>query len=230
MIHSVFELGDTVAREVMVPRTDMVTIDRQQVAAFGDVAVPALGVLPHPGGRRGSRRRARAALLQGRGPAGQRRPRRDVRCPSPSRCGPCTSCPRASRSTTCCARCSATRAISPWWSTSTAGRRASSPSRTSSRRSSERSPTSTTARRRASRTWGTAGTRVPATLPIDDLAELFDVEIDEDEVDTVGGLIAKQHRPGAHRGVALRGGGSVAHRRTHGRPSSPHRHASSSSG
>ena len=27
MIHSVFELGDTVAREVMVPRTDMVTID-----------------------------------------------------------------------------------------------------------------------------------------------------------------------------------------------------------
>ncbi len=28
MIHSVFELGDTLAREVMVPRTDMVTIDR----------------------------------------------------------------------------------------------------------------------------------------------------------------------------------------------------------
>ena len=27
MIHSVFELGDTVAREVMVPRTDMVTLD-----------------------------------------------------------------------------------------------------------------------------------------------------------------------------------------------------------
>ena len=27
MIHSVFELGDTLAREVMVPRTDMVTID-----------------------------------------------------------------------------------------------------------------------------------------------------------------------------------------------------------
>ncbi len=28
MIHSVFELGDTIAREVMVPRTDMVCIDR----------------------------------------------------------------------------------------------------------------------------------------------------------------------------------------------------------
>ncbi|HET7476431.1 MAG TPA: hemolysin family protein [Dermatophilaceae bacterium] len=30
MIHSVFELGDTVVREVMVPRTDMVTIDRDK--------------------------------------------------------------------------------------------------------------------------------------------------------------------------------------------------------
>lgn len=30
MIHSVFELGDTIAREVMVPRTDMVCIDRSK--------------------------------------------------------------------------------------------------------------------------------------------------------------------------------------------------------
>ena len=33
--------------------------------------------------------------------------------------------------------------------------------------------------------------RVPATMDIDDLADLFEVEIDEDEVDTVGGLIGK---------------------------------------
>lgn len=32
MIHSVFELGDTVAREVMVPRIDMVTIDDDKTA------------------------------------------------------------------------------------------------------------------------------------------------------------------------------------------------------
>jgi CBS domain containing-hemolysin-like protein len=31
MIHSVFELGDTTAREVMVPRTDMVTIDHERL-------------------------------------------------------------------------------------------------------------------------------------------------------------------------------------------------------
>jgi Mg2+/Co2+ transporter CorC len=33
--------------------------------------------------------------------------------------------------------------------------------------------------------------RVAATLHVDDLAELFDVALDEDEVDTVGGLIGK---------------------------------------
>ena len=51
MIHSVFELGDTVAREVMVPRTDMVTIDsdrnaRQAMSLFlrsGFSRIPVLG-------------------------------------------------------------------------------------------------------------------------------------------------------------------------------------------
>ncbi|MDC5695758.1 hemolysin family protein [Intrasporangium calvum] len=33
--------------------------------------------------------------------------------------------------------------------------------------------------------------RVPASMDIDDLAELFDVTIDEDDVDTVGGLLTK---------------------------------------
>jgi CBS domain containing-hemolysin-like protein len=33
--------------------------------------------------------------------------------------------------------------------------------------------------------------RVPATMDIDDLAELFDVTIDEEDVDTVGGLLTK---------------------------------------
>ena len=34
-------------------------------------------------------------------------------------------------------------------------------------------------------------TRVPATMHVDDLADLFDVTLDEDEVDTVGGLLGK---------------------------------------
>ena len=38
---------------------------------------------------------------------------------------------------------------------------------------------------------GDGTVRVPATMDIDDLADLFEVEIEEDEVDTVGGLIGK---------------------------------------
>ena len=33
MIHSVFELGDTIAREVMVPRTEVVWIERGKTRA-----------------------------------------------------------------------------------------------------------------------------------------------------------------------------------------------------
>ena len=54
MIHSVFELGDTVVREVMVPRTDMVTIDhernvRQAMSLFlrsGFSRIPVVGEGP----------------------------------------------------------------------------------------------------------------------------------------------------------------------------------------
>jgi CBS domain containing-hemolysin-like protein len=48
--------------------------------------------------------------------------------------------------------------------------------------------------------------RVPASMSIDDLADLFDVSIDEEQVDTVGGLLAKALGrvpiPGSHAGVA----------------------------
>jgi CBS domain containing-hemolysin-like protein len=48
--------------------------------------------------------------------------------------------------------------------------------------------------------------RVPAAMSIDDLADLFHVTIDEEEVDTVGGLLAKTIGrvpiPGSHAGVA----------------------------
>ncbi|OLT14988.1 hypothetical protein BJF80_11525 [Serinicoccus sp. CUA-874] len=37
---------------------------------------------------------------------------------------------------------------------------------------------------------GTTRTRVPANLPVDDLAEMFDVEIETEDVDSVGGLLA----------------------------------------
>ncbi len=53
---------------------------------------------------------------------------------------------------------------------------------------------------------GDGSTRVPATLDIDDLAELFGVLIEEEEVDTVGGLLTKAIGrvpiPGSHADVA----------------------------
>ena len=109
MIHSVFELGDTVCPEVMVPRTDMVTIDGDKVAALGHVAVPAVRLLAHPGRGRRLRRRPRACSTSRTSPGGSTPTPTRQACRSARRCGPCTSCPRASRSTTCCARCSATR-------------------------------------------------------------------------------------------------------------------------
>ena len=82
--------------------------------------VPALGLLPDPGAGRRRRRRRRAALPQGRHPPAQRRPRGRGGAGRRADAPDAASCPRASRSTTCCARCSATRPTSPSSSTSTA--------------------------------------------------------------------------------------------------------------
>ncbi len=50
------------------------------------------------------------------------------------------------------------------------------------------------------------GVRVPATMHVDDLADLFGVSLDDDEVDTVGGLMSKTLGqvpiPGSHAEVA----------------------------
>ena len=65
MIHSVFELGDTIAREVMVPRTDVVWIERTQDGAPGARAGAAQRLQPPAGDRRERRRRRRRRLPQG---------------------------------------------------------------------------------------------------------------------------------------------------------------------
>jgi CBS domain containing-hemolysin-like protein len=54
--------------------------------------------------------------------------------------------------------------------------------------------------------WPDGSFRVSARLPVEDLGELFDVELDDDEVDTVGGLLAQQlgrvPLPGSEASVA----------------------------
>ena len=102
------------------------------------------------------------------------------------------SSPSPSRSTSCCARCRPRARTSRSSSTSTAARPAWSPSRTSSRRSSARSPTSTTSSAPPVERIDDDTARVTARLAVEDLAELFDVELpDRDDVETVGGLLAE---------------------------------------
>jgi CBS domain containing-hemolysin-like protein len=150
MINGVFELGDTIVREVMVPRTEIVTIERgktvrqtlnlalrsgfSRIPVVGDNADDVLGV----------------AYLKDLVRASARTAAR--RCAWRRSCASRCSCPRASPSTSCCARCRPSSATSPSSSTSTGAPPGSSRWRTCSRRSSARSRTSSTARHRRSRT------------------------------------------------------------------------------
>ena len=66
LIHSIFEFNDTFVREVMVPRTDMVTVDAHGLHARGDGASSSSkGVSRDPGHRRRRRRRASACCTSG---------------------------------------------------------------------------------------------------------------------------------------------------------------------
>ena len=76
-------------------------------------------------------------------------------------------------------------------STSTAAPPAWSRSRTCSRRSSARSPTSTTPSEVEVEQLADGAVRVSSRYPIDDLDELFGVDVEDEDVDTVGGLMAK---------------------------------------
>ena len=124
MLHSVFELGDTLAHEVMVPRTDMITIEadkpvRKGLNLFirsGFSRVPVLGESTDDivGTSRTSCGRWRPTGEWGSSGSG----RWSGSCDRPP------SSPRASRSTTCSVRCRSTTRTPRSSSTSTAEPRA----------------------------------------------------------------------------------------------------------
>ena len=195
MIHSVFELGDTIVRELMVPRTEMVFVEstktlRQALSLAlrsGFSRIPVIGenvddvvgvVYLKDIARRTFEHREAETERAGREPH------------APGR----SWCPTARRPTSCCATCRPRACTSRWSSTSTAAPPASSRSRTSSRRSSARSPTSTTPTVPEVEPLAHGAYRVHARMHVDDFAELVGIEIDGDEegVDTVGGLLAKR--------------------------------------
>ena len=142
LIESIIDFGDTVAREIMVPRTDMVAcrgrLPRRRLRGDRDPqrAQPVPG-LP------GEHRRHRRHRLREGPDAGRARRRRQT---SRSRrsCATPASCPRPSGSPSCCARCRPGRPTSRSSSTSTAEPPGSSRSKTCSRSWSARSPTSST--------------------------------------------------------------------------------------
>ena len=178
-----------------------------------------------PVDRRGQRRRPRRGLPQGHRSAAPTSTATASRSrPSSRSCARPSSSPRASRSTSCCARCRPSRPTSRSSSTSTAAPPGSSPSRTCSRRSSARSPTSTTSRAPLVEQLPDGALRVSARLHVDELAELLGVELEDEDVDTVGGLLAKHLGrvpiPGAQVCVAR----GRADRREHPGPAQPDRH------
>ena len=83
MLQSVFDLGDTIVREVMVPRTEVVWIEESKTHPAGPAPGHPVRPVPHPGDRRGRRRRARRRVRQGHdrqgAVAGAQRTRADAR-------------------------------------------------------------------------------------------------------------------------------------------------------
>ena len=84
LIHSIFEFGDTIVREVMVPRPDIVAVEDTQSLRDVQALVLRHGYSRHPGLSRGPRRRGRRRVREGRpeGPA----PGQDRRCRWPTSC------------------------------------------------------------------------------------------------------------------------------------------------
>ena len=86
-IHSIIEFGDTVVREVMVPRPDMVTIGADETVEVALERALEVGFSRVPAVELAGRRRGRDRLHQGHDPDGALRPRRRPG-PGPSPRGP----------------------------------------------------------------------------------------------------------------------------------------------
>jgi len=190
MIHSVFELGDTLAREVMVPRTDMVTIgsDREarkamnlflrsgysRIPVTGEDSDDVLGLLYF----KDVVRRITAD------PASARAPVIDLMRPMPfiPESKPVDALLREmQRDQTHFAL-----VIDEWGGTAGLVTIEDIIEEIVGEIADEYDRETPDLEKLADDRW-----RVDATMDIDDLAEELDVTIEEDEVDTVGGLIGK---------------------------------------
>ena len=222
MIHSVFELGDTIVREVMVPRSDVVYIERYKNLRQTMSLFLRSGFSRVPVDRREPRLRRRHRLPQGHRAPRLRGARRGVH-PAHRRgdAAGATSSPSPSGSTPCSRRCRPAASTSRSSSTSTAAPPAWSPSRTCSRRSSARSPTSTTRSEVDVERLDDGSARVSSRYPIDDLDELFGVDVEEEDVDSRRRPDGQAPRQGADPRLGRRGARAAVRGRGGHRPPQP---------
>ena len=159
LLQSIVDFGDTLVREVMTPRPDMVAVAASATLAEVRERVPGAGVLAHPGVRREPRQHPRDPLREGPDPAPRRsRGRRAAARPAVAHpAGGVRARDQAGRRN-CSRSSSGSRRSSRSSWTSTAAPPVSRRSKISSRRSSARSGTSTTSRSSRSSRRGTART------------------------------------------------------------------------
>ena len=217
MIHSVFELGDTIAREVMVPRTDVVWIERtktvrqalalalrsgfSRLPVIGENVDDVVGVVYLKDLVRRSQNSSDTRTGRGRG----------------------ADAPADVRAGVQAGRRAAARHAGPAHPHRDRGRRVRRLRRAADHRGHPRGDRRRDRRRARRRPAApgrgaarTAPMRVTARLPVEDLGELFGVELPEDDdVETVGGLLARALGRVPIEGAAAEVGGLRAGRREH---------------
>ena len=190
MIHSVFELGDTVARAVMVPRTDMVTIDhdkslRSAMSLFlrsGFSRIPVVG--EDSDDVRGLLYFKDVARRLNAAP-------QDARAPATEVMRPMSFVPESKPIDDLLREMQRDQThfaivVDEYGGTAGLITIEDIIEEIVGEIADEHDREAPTVEELAD-----GALRVPAAMDIDDLAELFDVDIEEDDVDTVGGLLTK---------------------------------------
>ena len=187
LIHSIFEFGDTVVREVMLPRPDMVAIKTDASVEEGINTAIDAGLLAHTRLRRRHRQHRRAGVSQGpRRTGAQRRRRRAGRrfvAARGLRAGAETGGRAAPRDADAkVSHGDRRRRARRHRGARHARRRARRDRRRDHRRVRHRGPATSSG-------FPVARFRVPGRTPIGDLSELVGVRFPDDEWDTVSGLV-----------------------------------------
>ena len=187
LIHSIFEFGDTVVREVMLPRPDMVAIEADETVEEGIARRDRRRLLADPRLRGHHRQHHRPRVPEG--------PRASGRAGRGRRAGARCRARGGVRARAEARRRAAARDADEAVPHGDRRRRARRDRRARDargrrwRRSSARSSTSTTSRSRRSSSSRTARSACRGRTPIDEVNEALGVELPDAEWDTVGGLV-----------------------------------------